>query len=267
MASAKASDRAGARVAVVAALREELQGLESQFEAAADLGPAAPGCLGGRLRGCEVVLCRTGIGAARARERTAALLASARFDALLAIGFAGGLCADLENGDLVVADEVVAPPPPLGEGPASFRSDLRLLETADAALAGRLGVRRGRLLTVSTVLRRSAQKRRAGEDHGADAVDMESAGVARAARDAGVPALFARAILDGLQLDLPLDFNRSATPDGRLRVGATFAALARRPQAVFSLIGLGRRARRARERLTELALRFLESFESAEALR
>ncbi len=248
------------RVAVVAALADELRGLRSRLE---DRDPATAvdfpvrGCLGGR----DVVLCRTGVGAQNARERVARLLEADSIDSVLGIGFGGGLRDQHLSGDLVVAEEVVTT---LADGVGPFASDVNLLSLAPREVDAPSVVRRGRIVTVDRILRTSAQKKDVAQATEADMVDMESIGVAQAARDAGVPALFARAVVDDVEFDLPLDFSRIIDEDGRCRPARMAGALARRPWAVVGLVDLHGRARRAASGLTSFVLRFLESTGPAE---
>ncbi|RME93429.1 MAG: hypothetical protein D6766_08275, partial [Verrucomicrobia bacterium] len=84
---------------------------------------------------------------------------------------------------------------------------------------------------------------------GADAVDMETAAIRSVCESRGVPCLTVRVISDGADEDLPLDFNRLMSPDGRLRWGRLAWALAARPIRVLELLRFHRRVKEAAERL------------------
>jgi 4-hydroxy-3-methylbut-2-enyl diphosphate reductase len=116
---------------------------------------------------------RTGMGPRRARAAVPALLDDPG-EALLVLGFGGGLAQDSEVGEVVVADEVRGP-----EG--------TLVRCANAdALAGVLesGGLRVRCGAVFSVARPAMGKTRVKlHEEGAIAVDMESAWLAAAARD------------------------------------------------------------------------------------
>lgn len=246
---------AAGKVAVVAALPDELRELEPRL-ADPEPGLATDTLVRGRFGERGVVLCRTGIGVENARERVGRLLETEPIDAVLAIGFCGGLRDQHLSGDLLVADDVVTT---IADDLGTFASDADLLSQAPKEVNGPFVVRRGRIVTVDRILRTSAQKKDVALATEADVVDMESIGVAQAARDAGVPALFARAIVDDVELDLPLDFSKVVDVDGRCRPSRMVGALIRRPWAVAGLLDLRTRARRASRSLTSFVLRFLES--------
>jgi adenosylhomocysteine nucleosidase len=80
-----------------------------------------------------------------------------------------------------------------------------------------LRVEPGVLITVETVLGTPEAKRAAGRQTGAVAVEMEAAGVARAARDLGIPWAALKAIVDAVDDPLPPFLARCTTPQGDLR--------------------------------------------------
>ena len=127
---------------------------------------------------------RTGIGPRRARAAVPALLEDPS-DALLVLGFGGGLMEDSEVGEVVVADEI--------HGPDGTRS-----KCADAFALGGVLESHGlevRCGTVSSVTRPAMGETRVRlREEGAVAVDMESAWLAPAAR--GRPFSVVRVLSD-----------------------------------------------------------------------
>jgi adenosylhomocysteine nucleosidase len=224
----------------VSALRRELKGLERTPRLR--LSPPAPAHAALRAGAGEIVLFSCGIGAERAAAGTEALLRAVPVDFVLAVGFAGGLDAGLKTGDVVVASEVLAAAPPLGEGSEVFEPDARLLDAARRLRLKGIELRSGRLVTVRRVVSTAAEKLRLGASLGALAVDTESAAIARAARAAGTPLLCARAVLDEATLDLDLDFDRFLRADGRVRPLALANGILRRPRVIAKLLGLRRRS-------------------------
>lgn len=87
---------------------------------------------------------------------------------------------------------------------------------------------------------------------GAAVVEMESAAVARKAREWDVPFGCVRVVSDVAGDDLPLDFNRYRDADGRFeRMRIALAALGRPFTVLPRLVRLDRDCRRAAERLGE----------------
>jgi 4-hydroxy-3-methylbut-2-en-1-yl diphosphate reductase len=137
---------------------------------------------------------RTGMGPRHARAAALALLDEPG-DALLVLGFCGGLGEESEPGEVIVADELLADPRSLatdeahGQGRRRCASAPELLRT----LTGRgLAVRRGPVVSVS----RLALGKQRGElrEAGAIAADMESVWLAEGAGDR--PFGVVRVVLD-----------------------------------------------------------------------
>ena len=187
--------------------------------------PAERRALRGLVRpGLEVHV--TGMGAAAARRAAGPLLARAP-RALVAAGFCGALDPALAVGDLIAAERVVD-----GEAGEAFPADPRLLAAAPG--------RRGTLVSAARLARTPPE--RAGLR--GTAVDLESAALARAAAEAGVPFLALRAVTDTVAHRMP-DFGRIADDDGRLRPGRAVAHFLAHPAELPGLLRLGPAARRA----------------------
>ena len=105
-------------------------------------------------------------------------------------------------------------------------------------------------MSVDRIVQTAAEKA-ALRDYG-QAVEMEAAGVAAEARDAGLPFYAVRVVLDGAGESFHLDYNASRGPDGRFRVTRLLLASARRPHvALPEMARLRRRLRWTSEILGE----------------
>ncbi len=135
------------------------------------------------LDGTAAAVVATGYGPRRAAAR-AATLGPLSFGALAVAGTGGGLTDDLAPGDLVVASEV-------SDGQTVTPIPSAQLLAGELRRAG-LRVRTGRVVTVDHLFRPGQRDRLAAG--GAIAVDMESAGLIKAAR--GRPVAVLRAISD-----------------------------------------------------------------------
>lgn len=137
------------------------------------------------------VSCRlTGMGA-KAGKVVETLLSRGSYRLVVSAGFAGGAQPGSRVGDLVVASEVID----LVSGRVSAAEPVgsRLKELA----------RQGSFITVDRVLS-GPVKSDMGRKFGAIAVDMETAAVADAAERAGVPWVGLRAILDPVEISIPI---------------------------------------------------------------
>lgn len=167
----------------------------------------------GELAGHPVILVQAGIG--RDRARHALLTASHLFTcgAAWSLGFAGGLAEALITGDLVCPAEVLQDDGLKGR---SFAVAPAQAAVCAAFRGANLRAHAGPLLTVDAPLRTPQAKQAAHRRTGAVAVDMEAAGVARGARDLGIPWLAIKAVVDVVEEPLPEFLASCTTPRGDL---------------------------------------------------
>ncbi|MEA2225870.1 MAG: hypothetical protein QOE67_1152 [Solirubrobacteraceae bacterium] len=111
-------------------------------------------------------------------------------EALLVLGFCGGLDAQARPGDVIVAEEVLAAADE-GHDPVRARCD-GAAQLADALSGAGLSVRRGPIVGVARIA--TGERREQLRAAGALAVDMESAWLAAGA--AGRPFGVVRVVLD-----------------------------------------------------------------------
>lgn len=226
------------------AVRRELGGLRKRIRERAPLGDGLRG-FKGRIGNQEVVLVATGIGPAQGREAARrAMRTLPRPRLVISTGVAGGLAPHLRAGDLVIADRVLMerPQDSILEEVARAPSDLvRAVE--DALGRAGLPVSTGALLTVDRVLASAGAKHAAFRRSGAIAVDMESAAIAAEAAAAGLPFICVRAVIDGVDDEIP----GAELPDATghvapLRAAAYFLS---RPSALMQVPAILRHLTRA----------------------
>jgi len=184
------------------------------------------------LDGQPVLLTIGGAGGENSFRAAQSLARGAPLSGLVTIGFAGGLAPRMKPGEVVLGDQVLDAT--TGE---RFPCDTSLLPVGFH--------RRGVLLSVSAVVATSVQKRSLGEKWGAVAVDMESAGVARAAAQAHLPFGAVKSITDTAEQSLSIDFARCRSEDKGFNLGAiVWQGLASR-RGIADLIRLAWNARQA----------------------
>lgn len=237
------------------AVDEEMRALGGVIEGRRVLDGTASR-VAGSIGGVPVILLRTGMGAAAAGAKVEAAVREFAPRAILSTGFCGVLRDGPGPGDIVIATEIVEAPAEPGGHSAAWAPDPRLLDAARGAtgIPGSVpGIHEGRFLTVRSVAGKPAEKRLLGERHGAVSADMESAGIARAAADRGVPAVYIRAVVDDIDFEIPLDFTAFLTPDGRMKPLGALRAILMKPSVVRALPGLRSRTAKASEALGRLA--------------
>jgi adenosylhomocysteine nucleosidase len=165
----------------------------------------------------HILLIQTGVGPDKARSVTKQILQNESWDVVISTGFAGALNAG-PIGSLIVGSEVL-----FGQS-AGLESDYDLQRivchpdwvntSLSIQLMGPHPLQCGKFVTMDRVLTHASQKQILGKRTGAVAVDMESGAIGQVAQQHGLPFLIVRAISDGVNEDLPVDFNLFLKPSG-----------------------------------------------------
>ena len=172
----------------------------------------------------------SGPGPAAARLAAEQLLERERPEAVLSVGIAGGLRADLRCGDIILSGRLVR----MGSD-ESWDGDQRLRRVIWSALheAG-IGSEVGDSLTSPIVLA-SYEEKRAAADAGAAIVQMEDAEWAEACAERGVPFCALRVVIDAVDEQVPSEPAAWAQRPNPLVIAR---ALARRPSLGPELVRL-----------------------------
>ncbi len=242
-----AEDQDVSRLAIVAALREEVRPLLRRLRTERRQRLHGACFTWGFLSGRPVIVAWTGEGCRCAAAGIEALLSGSRIRGLLVLGMAGGLSPRLEPGGLVVATAVEDK---AGRAPSPEREPLKRW------LSRHPGATRALLYTAERMLITAREKtelwRRLGEPAVAS-VDLETAVYARAAGARGIPYLAVRAISDPAEESLPLDFNHFCDRQGRVRRLRVALHALRHPSIGWRLQALGSRMKLCAERLADEA--------------
>ena len=192
---------------------------------------------GGFYDGIRIAVVESGMGFARARRATQALLEGHSPRWLLSCGFAGALQENIPVGSILVADSIV------DQHGQSLQIDLHMPADPNHGLFV------GRLLTADDIVRTVDRKRQLAEQHSALAVDQESLAVAQIARERKTRFLAVRVISDDLSSDLPPEILSIVGATGNVRFGAAIGALWKRPAAAKDMWRLREQAQAAATRL------------------
>ena len=179
--------------------------------------------------GCTILA--GGMGATAA-ERAARTLTDAT--ALISSGYAGGLAA------------------PAGRGVIVVDTDSPIFDARPPAI-------RGRIADSQTMVATPEARARLAAATGAIAVDMESAAIARVARERGIPFAAIRVVTDGPDDTLIIDWDRYRRPDGSMRAAAAAFDALRTTRGMAELLRLWYSSREATTVLSAYLRSFLES--------
>jgi adenosylhomocysteine nucleosidase len=174
--------------------------------------------------------------------------------ALISFGIAGGLTERAPVGTLVLAESV------FGEAKEPFPTDPAWRGRLSALLNPEVPHHVAPLVSLPHGLHGEAEKRESNRATGAEAVDMESLGTAKAAREAEVPFLVVRAVSDGVTDQLPASVIPSMGPGGVIRASVLAKEIAKNPAEFFHLAGFGFKTAKANATLRRVSFLALPLF-------
>ncbi len=210
----------------------------------------------GEIAGRAVVVARSGMGRVRTLQTVGQMLGRYSPRTLLICGFAGGLSETQAPGDIVVTGSL-RDAAPLDTRPTAQPDPALVAKTETVHVAG-VTCRICGLLTYPSIAQSARHKREIATLYpGSLAMDMETAGAAGVAAEAGTPWIGIRAISDGINDDLPLDFSGMINDEtGEVSVGRIVLAALLHPWKIPDLARLGGRAGLAARNLAS----FVESY-------
>ena len=173
---------------------------------------------------------------------------------LISFGIAGGLSADAPVGTLILPDLVIS------EKGSEYHPD----KIWRSAFLGRLPLEMkpatGPVISLPYALETERDKRKANKETGALGVDMESFGLARAAKDCGVPFIVVRAISDAVTDTLPASLVPAMAEDGSIATWALIKGILRNPGDLVHLPSFGVKTAQANKTLRRAAFLGLPLF-------
>ena len=183
--------------------------------------------------GLNILLIQSGIGPDKAQKSAQQLLAGASWDVMISTGFAGALDTG-PIGTVLIGEEVFREPCTTSHIPLTPQ---RIVCHPDWVLS-------------------AVDKYKLKASTGAVGVDMESAAIGEVAQGHGLSFLIVRAISDGVNEDLPVDFNLFLKPSGWF---SGVMHIMTTPRSWKGFLDLYRHSKQASLQLT----RFFEEFFSA----
>lgn len=196
-----------------------------------------------------VMLVRSGVGPVNTARRLTEAACPQKPQCVLSIGCAGALSSELGIGDAVIADRIVAD----GAGGRSFIPSRELTAVAKRCCEG-LGFHfhSGTTVSTSEVAATVEAKHSLAAEHGAIAVDMETAQVAAWAEEIGAPLLALRTVSDSSDDCIPPEIGMIVDRKGKLRPARAAAVFARKPRLLAEALRLKRNLDRSLKVLEEI---------------
>jgi adenosylhomocysteine nucleosidase len=221
-------------LAFVASEAREFAGLLRHLEAVSRLDWPLDYARSARLNGEPIILVANGPGPKLAAKAAEVAKEHHILKGLVSIGFCGALSPALNPAEIFVATVL-----------------LNVTDMLHAPVAHALSVPRshscerlGPLLSTDHVAATAQEKQSLHHQFQADAIEMESAGVAAAAAE-GCPVYAVKVVTDTASESFPLNFNLLRDAEGRFSRPKILQAALRRPAAFPALINLNRRCTQA----------------------
>jgi adenosylhomocysteine nucleosidase len=231
------ADTAHADIGIVCALAIELSAFLDRCDRVRKYKGGDFVFRGGRYDEIRIAIVQTGLGFARARRATQALLDAHSPAWVISAGFSGALKPEIKVGHIVMADSIV------DTHGHELRLDLNMPADPEK------GLHVGRLVNTDEIVRTVAEKKSLAEQHGGVAVDLESLAVAQMCRERETRFLAVRVISDDLSADLPPEVLSVIGSTGSIRLGAALGAVWKRPGSVKEMWQLRETAHSAAGRL------------------
>ena len=218
-------------IGLIAAMTQERDALLRWFKGWQRLAVGPLRGHGWVISGMTCLLVTSGMGLRQASQAARHLLEHSSPQLLISFGIAGAVNPDLEIGDVVLAQAVcrmehgvIEALSPLAPWPEAAR------EAASLALAGR-----GRRLLSGTAVTTGGspvmESQLGAMQH--PVLEMETAGIAQVAAQAGIPLLSLRAISDGPRAPIPIDLGQVMDADANLRAGKLLREVIRDPGIIL----------------------------------
>jgi adenosylhomocysteine nucleosidase len=251
------------KLAILVAVEQEFRAVSKLLAAPSFLEIGGFPAVTGRIGDHDMLIAKSGMGAERARKLADVVIREIAPKAIIVAGFAAGLDPKLRPGDVVVPSTVrnvthegfqkITHCRVLHPEASLYEMASRTCQAPDSALVNSL-------LTYHSIVRLASHKKAVRlEEESPDVLDMESAAAAGVAEDNGVSWVVIRAITDGAEDDLPLDFTRFSGANGEVNVAKLAASLIINPWRIPGLIRLGKRSALAARNLGAFVERYVAS--------
>jgi adenosylhomocysteine nucleosidase len=205
------------RIAIVCAMPQEIKPLVRKWRKVEERGLTF-------FEGEMAIAVAGGIGSAPAAMATMTLIAREQPTCVITVGLAGALRRDLRVGDVLWPRTIV-------NSATGKRFTSRWTESQGTLLSGR-------------AIASAERKQQLREEFAADAIDMESAGVASIADSCGLPFYAVKAISDEVDFAMP-PMNDFVDAEGKFHTAAFAVKLAFQPRWWGPMRSLARNGHRA----------------------
>jgi adenosylhomocysteine nucleosidase len=212
--------------------------------------------LQGAFAGHDILIVEAGMGFNKAAKAAEKLVQQVCPDMIISAGFCGGISAELQVGDVVVATGLtIVSEKSLDNVPVEIPSFCKNFVVRQAAEGHR--VFGGLFASTPVIMQKSLLATQLPADAPFPVVEMESAAVAIIAVENGIPFAGIRSVSDPFDEELGFSLDEFCDDRMRIRIPKVLLTIARKPRIIPQLIRLARSSRVAAASLSQAVERFL----------
>ncbi|GAB7027635.1 phosphorylase family protein [Geotalea toluenoxydans] len=195
----------------------------------------------------KIVLVQSGMGAKHATRATRFLIKTASPDIILNFGFAGAVTAGPRVGDLVLADQVFSYDGTRFRKEATPSAELvdRMHCLVRQQISAENNIYRSSFITTLEITGKSELAKALPENCPYPALEMESAAVASAAAETGIPFAAMRAISDAAEEELGFSLEEFTDSEMNIKMTKILVTVAKKPWIIPQLLRLARNSNAA----------------------
>ena len=244
------------RIGIITAMPEETGALLKRLGAVEKIAGWNLKACRCNLSGHDITLCEAGMGFDNAVRGAETIIREARPDLLISTGFCGGISPELKVGDVVVATSVVIVSGKLVEAvsveiPALCSNFVVRMAAEGARVFG------GRFASTPEIMAKAQLAAVLPGDPRCQVVEMESAAIAIAAVENGIPFVGIRAVSDPFDEELGFSLDELCDEHMCISIPRVLLTVLRKPRIIPQLIRLARNSRVAGANLARAVEQFL----------
>jgi adenosylhomocysteine nucleosidase len=230
------------RIGIITAMPEETR---SVVRAVGETKKTRTGGLcrwSGVVAGHEILIIEAGMGFSNATTAARQLVQEQQPDLIVSAGFCGGISEALQVGDVVLASDLtIVSGTVLEDVRVEIAAACRTLLEQQAGKGRRLFG--GLFVSTATIMRKTQLATLLPTGAPCPVVEMESAAIARVAREHGIPFAGLRSVSDPFDEELSFSLDEFCDDRMRIRIPRVLMTIARKPRIIPQLVRLARNSR------------------------
>jgi adenosylhomocysteine nucleosidase len=244
------------KIGIITAMPEETQAIVRALQHAMKIRTGERAGFKAQLSGHEIVVVEAGMGFDNATAAARQLIGELRPDLMISAGFCGGITAELQVGDAVVATgQTIVSEGGLKEVPVTIPTICRDFVSCQGDDGQRVFA--GLFVSTTAIMQKDRLAALLPANTPNPVVEMESAAIALVAAENGIPFIGLRTVSDPFDEELGFSLDEFCDQRMRIRIPKVLLTVARKPRIIPQLFRLARNSRVASTSLSLVMERFL----------